>query len=223
MVSHLAAVRLHGEVRAGAHRQPVDQHGARAADLDVAGALGARQAEAVAQHVEQQLLGLDLERAWARPLRRGSMRISAVGHRASGRAGRGRRAAPRRPSSRRGRPPGTSAAAAARRRRGRSAAAGPSAAAMAWKRMARSRASAVSTAQRTSSPAMTTPWLRSSAARRRPSAAATRVGPGAASVTSAGPRRTTPGRRRTGPRRGSACAAARRWSPAPCRRAGGRG
>ena len=42
----------------------------------------------------------------------------------------------------------------------------PATTAMDWKRTARSRVSAVSTAQRTSSPAMTTPWLRSSAARR---------------------------------------------------------
>ncbi len=49
----------------------------------------------------------------------------------------------------------------------------PSEAQMDWKRTARSRVTAVSTAQRTSSPAMTTPWLRSRHARREPRAAAT--------------------------------------------------
>ena len=64
---HLATVRLDGEVGAGAHRQPVDEHGAGAAHLHVAGALGAREAQPVAQHVEQQLLGLDVD---GRALRR---------------------------------------------------------------------------------------------------------------------------------------------------------
>ena len=57
---HLAAVRVRGEIAAGADGQPVDEHGAGAADLDVAGALGAGQAEPVAEQVEQQLLRLDV-------------------------------------------------------------------------------------------------------------------------------------------------------------------
>ena len=51
---HLAAVGLDGEVGAGADRRAVDQHRAGAADLEVAGALGALQVEPVAEHVEQE-------------------------------------------------------------------------------------------------------------------------------------------------------------------------
>ena len=40
----------------------VDEHGAGAADLDVAGALRAGEPQSVAQHVEQQLLRLDVQR-----------------------------------------------------------------------------------------------------------------------------------------------------------------
>src|SRR5579872_2170608 len=46
---HRASARLDGEVGARAHRPAVDQHRARAADLDVAGALRAGQSEPLAQ------------------------------------------------------------------------------------------------------------------------------------------------------------------------------
>ena len=62
---HLAAVGLDGEVGAGADRRAVDEHRAGAADLEVAGALGALQVEPVA---ERRRAGA---RARARRSRRG--------------------------------------------------------------------------------------------------------------------------------------------------------
>ena len=63
---HLAPARVGGEVAARADRQAVDEHRARAADLDVARALRAGQPERVAEEVEQQLLRLDLAHDRAR-------------------------------------------------------------------------------------------------------------------------------------------------------------
>ena len=57
---HVAELGVHGQRAAGAHGLPVEQHGARPADLHVARALRPRQAEAVAEEVEQQLLGRHL-------------------------------------------------------------------------------------------------------------------------------------------------------------------
>ena len=54
---HLAAARLVGEHGAAAHGRAAQEHGARAADLDVARALGPREPEPIAQDVEEQLLG----------------------------------------------------------------------------------------------------------------------------------------------------------------------
>ena len=56
----VAPVRVGGEQAAGADGLAVEQHGARAAHLHLAGGLRALQVEAIAQEVEQQLLRLDL-------------------------------------------------------------------------------------------------------------------------------------------------------------------
>ena len=57
---HARAVCVRGEKAARGHRAPVDEDGAHAADLCVARALRAGEAETVAEDVEQQLLGRDL-------------------------------------------------------------------------------------------------------------------------------------------------------------------
>src|SRR5581483_9888296 len=112
---HLAAGGVDREVAARADRQAVDQHRARAADLDVAGALRPGQAERVAEEVEQQLLRLDLADD--------ALAVDATGelHRALRR--RASPAAARRPSTPRRTRPGTSRAGAGARARARSAAA----------------------------------------------------------------------------------------------------
>ena len=140
---HLAPVGLGGEIGAGADRLAVHQHGAGAADLDVARALRTGEPQAVAQDVEQQLVRFDLDRR-AAPLRRD---LDAHEPSCPSRGGPwlAPHAAPRRPSSRR--------AGSSWYFRGRSFAhpswlignAPPSELAMDWKRMARSRVSAVST------------------------------------------------------------------------------
>src|SRR5439155_21753130 len=56
-----APVRLYGEVRARAHREPVYQHRAGATHLRVAGPLRALEIEPVAQYVEQQRVRFHLE------------------------------------------------------------------------------------------------------------------------------------------------------------------
>src|SRR5258706_3682113 len=55
---HALAARLVGEQRARAHRQPVDQHGAGAADLDLAGDLRPREVQPLAQDLGQRFLVL---------------------------------------------------------------------------------------------------------------------------------------------------------------------
>ena len=96
----VAAVGLDREVRAGADRETVDEDRAGAAHLDVAGALGAGQLEALAQDVEQQLLGLDVERRQASVQARLDAHATRLDDRP--RAGRGGAppAVPRRTSSR---------------------------------------------------------------------------------------------------------------------------
>ena len=74
---HFATARVDGEVAARADRKTVDEHRARAADLDVARALGPGELHAVADHVEEELLGLDLE------LHRLAVEPRAEDHRAS--------------------------------------------------------------------------------------------------------------------------------------------
>ena len=49
----LAAVGLHREHEAGAHRLTVEQHRARAADAVLASGMGAGQAQGVAQEIDQ--------------------------------------------------------------------------------------------------------------------------------------------------------------------------
>ncbi len=56
----LAPVGLDGEHRAGLHRLPVEEHGARAARGGVTADDGSRQAEPLAQEVDEQLARLDL-------------------------------------------------------------------------------------------------------------------------------------------------------------------
>src|SRR5205809_3051521 len=62
---HGATIGLDGEVGAGAHRQPVHEHGARAAHLGVARALGALEVEPVTEHVEQQRVHGNVDRVSA--------------------------------------------------------------------------------------------------------------------------------------------------------------
>ena len=169
----------------------------------------------VAQHVQQQLVGLRPRARTASPLSRKARSLT-----------------PRLPAHPpqpglpvlvdelvlvldRGQPPGGV------RRDGPQPA--PSAAAIDWKRTARSSVAAVSTAQRRSLPTTSTPWLRSSTAR----SAAQRPGHGGA-LLGRGDQVgrlvvARPARRRTARRRGSAAPAAPRSRPARSRTAGGRG
>src|SRR6266851_7845683 len=59
---HLAAVDLHGEVRAGLDRDAVHKHRAGATAGRVAADVRAGQAQLLAQEVDEQQSGLDLER-----------------------------------------------------------------------------------------------------------------------------------------------------------------
>src|SRR5262245_58045409 len=61
----ITAVRVGGQRAARTHRSSVEKNRARSADLHLAGALRAGQAEPVAEQVEEQLTGLDRERARA--------------------------------------------------------------------------------------------------------------------------------------------------------------
>ena len=164
---HLAAVGLHGEVGAGADRQRRRRArcrcrtpGRRRSAWRPSGPAGRAARRAAAP-------GARRPGPWAAPLRRSSMRISQPAARGR-RAGAVDAALPGRPVVVEEGTPGTSGAAASRRPPGDRAGARPASRRWTWNRMARSRVTAVSTAQRTSSPAMTTPWLRSSAARRGP-------------------------------------------------------
>src|SRR5262249_5685653 len=58
---HVSAVGLVGQRAAGADRIAVEKHGAGAAHLHVARALGAGQPESVAQHVEEEVLRVDAQ------------------------------------------------------------------------------------------------------------------------------------------------------------------
>ena len=66
MVSTERPCGVGGQEAAGADRLSVEEHRAGTAHLHVAGALGARQAEPVAQDVKEELLRLDLTHHGAR-------------------------------------------------------------------------------------------------------------------------------------------------------------
>lgn len=59
---HRPAIDFSGEACAGARCTAVDEQRSGAADLEVAGQLGARQAESLAQEVDQEKVVLDLDR-----------------------------------------------------------------------------------------------------------------------------------------------------------------
>src|SRR6185437_4487390 len=159
----LAAVDVGREVAAGADWVPVHQHRADPAHLDLAGLLGTGQAETVAEEVEQQFLGRNL----------GRVRLPVDGglhHFGHGALSSMLHQCCQYSSANSSRYLLTDSSPATARGIGTVS---PRVRAMNWIRAARSRVSAVSTAQLMSGPAARMPWLRSSTARPPPSAAAT--------------------------------------------------